>query len=151
MSCCVAIAILRGRSCADDAWCACRRDHRRRRHRDERLDGFKRTSECLISACHRRRPEQHLPFVQCERGRCGPEQHGYERAPSSTRSPPNSSLIQGAVYVLASRTNVILANPNGITVDGGSFVKAGHGVLSTGQMSFDDSRSRRVRSSATSY
>ncbi|RKT25637.1 filamentous hemagglutinin family protein [Paraburkholderia sp. RAU2J] len=50
----------------------------------------------------------------------------------------NPSLIQGAVNVLGSRANVILANPNGITVDGGSFVNAGHVVLSTGQVSFSD-------------
>ncbi|WP_425605908.1 filamentous hemagglutinin N-terminal domain-containing protein [Paraburkholderia sejongensis] len=50
----------------------------------------------------------------------------------------NPSLIQGAVNVLGQRANVILANPNGITVDGGSFVNAGHVVLSTGQVSFND-------------
>ncbi|QCP55027.1 filamentous hemagglutinin N-terminal domain-containing protein [Trinickia violacea] len=50
----------------------------------------------------------------------------------------NSSLIQGAINVLGPRANVILANPNGITVDGGSFQNAGHVVLSTGQVSFDD-------------
>ncbi|KFG92323.1 filamentous hemagglutinin [Burkholderia paludis] len=50
----------------------------------------------------------------------------------------NPSLIQGAINVLGPRANVILANPNGITVDGGSFVNAGHVVLSTGQVSFDD-------------
>lgn len=50
----------------------------------------------------------------------------------------NPSLIQGAVSVLGPRANVILANANGITVDGGSFVNAGHVVLSTGQVSFND-------------
>lgn len=50
----------------------------------------------------------------------------------------NPSLIQGAVSVLGPRANVILANPNGVTVDGGSFVNAGHVVLSTGQVSFSD-------------
>ncbi|AXE96287.1 two-partner secretion domain-containing protein [Paraburkholderia terricola] len=50
----------------------------------------------------------------------------------------NPSLIQGAIGVLGPRANVILANPNGITVDGGSFVNAGHVVLSTGQVSFND-------------
>lgn len=50
----------------------------------------------------------------------------------------NPSLIQGAVNVLGPRANVILANPNGITVDGGSFTNAGHVVLSTGQVSFTD-------------
>ncbi|WP_408410503.1 two-partner secretion domain-containing protein [Paraburkholderia strydomiana] len=50
----------------------------------------------------------------------------------------NPSLIQGDITVLGPRANVILANPNGITVDGGSFVNAGHVVLSTGQVSFND-------------
>jgi filamentous hemagglutinin family protein len=50
----------------------------------------------------------------------------------------NPSLIQGAINVLGPRANVIIANPNGITVDGGSFVNAGHVVLSTGQVSFSD-------------
>jgi filamentous hemagglutinin family protein len=50
----------------------------------------------------------------------------------------NPSLIQGAITVLGPNANVILANPNGITVDGGSFVNSGHVLLSTGQVSFDD-------------
>ena len=50
----------------------------------------------------------------------------------------NPSLIQGAINVLGPRANVILANPNGITVDGGSFSNSGHVVLSTGQVSFND-------------
>ncbi|WP_345817827.1 filamentous hemagglutinin N-terminal domain-containing protein (plasmid) [Paraburkholderia sp. PREW-6R] len=50
----------------------------------------------------------------------------------------NPSLIQGAISVLGPRANVILANPNGVTIDGGSFINAGHVVLSTGQVSFND-------------
>jgi filamentous hemagglutinin family protein len=50
----------------------------------------------------------------------------------------NPSLIQGAVTVLGPRANVILANPNGVTIDGGSFVTNGHVVVSTGQVSFND-------------
>ncbi|WP_321818832.1 MULTISPECIES: filamentous hemagglutinin N-terminal domain-containing protein, partial [unclassified Paraburkholderia] len=48
------------------------------------------------------------------------------------------SLIEGTINVLGSRANVILANPNGITVNGGSFLNAGHVVLTTGSVSFDD-------------
>ncbi|WP_186059804.1 filamentous hemagglutinin N-terminal domain-containing protein [Burkholderia gladioli] len=49
------------------------------------------------------------------------------------------SLIEGNIAVLGStRANVILANPNGITVNGGSFTNTGHVVLSTGRVSFDD-------------
>src|SRR5471032_3409435 len=47
----------------------------------------------------------------------------------------NPSLIQGAITVLGPRANVILANPNGVTIDGGSFVTNGHVVISTGQVS----------------
>nr|WP_240674542.1 filamentous hemagglutinin N-terminal domain-containing protein [Burkholderia stabilis] len=50
----------------------------------------------------------------------------------------NPSLIQGNINVLGPRANVILANPNGVTVDGGSFTNTGHIVLSTGQVSFAD-------------
>ena len=50
----------------------------------------------------------------------------------------NLSLIQGNVNVLGPRANVILANPNGVTVDGGSFPNTGHVVLSTGQVGFTD-------------
>ncbi|KVL25430.1 filamentous hemagglutinin [Burkholderia territorii] len=50
----------------------------------------------------------------------------------------NPSLIQGVINVSGPRANVILANPNGITVDGGSFQNTGHVVLSTGQVSFVD-------------
>lgn len=48
------------------------------------------------------------------------------------------SLIEGAITVAGSRANVILANPNGITVNGGSFVNTGHVALTTGQVSFND-------------
>ncbi|XHO65920.1 16S rRNA endonuclease CdiA [Burkholderia gladioli] len=49
------------------------------------------------------------------------------------------SLIEGNIAVLGStRANVILSNPNGITVNGGSFTNTGHVVLSTGRVSFDD-------------
>ncbi|WP_260866178.1 filamentous hemagglutinin N-terminal domain-containing protein [Burkholderia gladioli] len=50
----------------------------------------------------------------------------------------NPSLLQGNVNVLGPRANVILANPNGVTVDGGSFTNTGHVVLSTGQVGFTD-------------
>ena len=50
----------------------------------------------------------------------------------------NPSLIQGDITVLGSRANVIIANPNGITVNGGSFVNTGNVALSTGQVSFND-------------
>lgn len=44
----------------------------------------------------------------------------------------NRSVIQGPVEVLGSRAHLILANPNGITVDGGSFINTGGVVLGTG-------------------
>ncbi|WP_457810094.1 two-partner secretion domain-containing protein [Ralstonia pseudosolanacearum] len=50
----------------------------------------------------------------------------------------NPSQIQGNIAVLGPRANVILANPNGITVDGGSFTNTGNVALTTGQVSFND-------------
>lgn len=46
------------------------------------------------------------------------------------------SLIEGAITVLGARANVILANPNGITVNGGQFINVGHVTLTTGTSSF---------------
>lgn len=48
------------------------------------------------------------------------------------------SLIEGPVSVVGARANVVLANPNGITVNGGSFVNTGSVALSTGKVSFLD-------------
>jgi len=50
----------------------------------------------------------------------------------------NPSLIEGPVSVIGARATVILANPNGITVNGGSFLNTGSVVLSTGTIGFDD-------------
>jgi len=50
----------------------------------------------------------------------------------------NPSRIEGAITVLGPRANVILADPNGITVNGGSFVNTGNVALITGQVSFYD-------------
>jgi filamentous hemagglutinin family protein len=44
------------------------------------------------------------------------------------------SVIEGPVEVLGSRAHVVLANPNGITVDGGSFVNTGSVILSGGRI-----------------
>jgi filamentous hemagglutinin family protein len=48
----------------------------------------------------------------------------------------NPSSIMGDVEVLGQRAHVILANTNGITVDGGQFINTGGLVLSTGELSF---------------
>nr|WP_240702242.1 filamentous hemagglutinin N-terminal domain-containing protein [Trinickia terrae] len=50
----------------------------------------------------------------------------------------NPSLIEGQLSVTGPTANVVLANPNGITVNGGSFLNIGHLALSTGQVSFND-------------
>lgn len=50
----------------------------------------------------------------------------------------NPSLIAGELAVAGPRANVVLANPNGITVNGGSFVNTGHLALSTGQVGSTD-------------
>lgn len=50
----------------------------------------------------------------------------------------NPSLIQGDITVIGSRANVVIANPNGITVNGGSFINTGNVALTTGVVSFND-------------
>jgi filamentous hemagglutinin family protein len=50
----------------------------------------------------------------------------------------NPSLIEGQISVSGSNANVVLANPNSITVNGGSFQNIGHVALTTGQVSFND-------------
>jgi filamentous hemagglutinin family protein len=47
------------------------------------------------------------------------------------------SLINGPVEVLGSRAHVILANPNGITVDGGRFINTGGVALSDGPIRYE--------------
>lgn len=44
----------------------------------------------------------------------------------------NPSLLQGNLEVLGSRANVVIANPTGITVNGGGFINANQVTLSTG-------------------
>lgn len=48
------------------------------------------------------------------------------------------SRIQGPLAVIGAPAHVILANPNGVTVDGGSFINTGRVALSTGVVSFVD-------------
>jgi filamentous hemagglutinin family protein len=48
------------------------------------------------------------------------------------------SLIEGSITVLGPRANVIIANPNGISVNGASFVNTGNVALSTGRVQFND-------------
>lgn len=50
----------------------------------------------------------------------------------------NPSLIEGALSVSGPRANVVIANPNGITVNGGSFINTGRVALTTGTVSFAD-------------
>ncbi|MEN3931768.1 filamentous hemagglutinin N-terminal domain-containing protein [Microvirga sp. W0021] len=44
----------------------------------------------------------------------------------------NRSYLYGPIEVLGSRAHVIVANPNGITIDGGSFINTGNVILSGG-------------------
>lgn len=48
------------------------------------------------------------------------------------------SLIQGPLAVVGPRANFILANPNGIAVNGGSLLNFGRVALTTGKISFND-------------
>ncbi len=49
------------------------------------------------------------------------------------------SDIRGPLSVLGPSAHVILANPNGITVNGGQFINTGNVALTTGRMSYDSS------------
>ena len=49
------------------------------------------------------------------------------------------SDIQGTLSVLGPSAHVIIANPNGITVNGGQFINTGNVALTTGSMSYDTS------------
>jgi len=59
------------------------------------------------------------------------------------------SFINGPVEVLGSRAHVVLANPNGITIDGGRFINTGGVALSTGPVRFNDAGSGRVNTLLT--
>ncbi|MBQ0824183.1 filamentous hemagglutinin N-terminal domain-containing protein [Microvirga sp. HBU67558] len=54
------------------------------------------------------------------------------------------SVLHGPVEVLGSRAHVVIANPNGITVDGGSFINTGGVALSAGPIRFVDAGAGRV-------
>lgn len=50
----------------------------------------------------------------------------------------NPSLLEGPLSVLGPRANVVIANPNGISVDGMVVRNVGNLALTTGQVSFND-------------
>lgn len=50
----------------------------------------------------------------------------------------NPSLLEGPLGVLGPRANVVIANPNGISVDGMVVRNVGNLALTTGQVSFND-------------
>jgi filamentous hemagglutinin family protein len=51
----------------------------------------------------------------------------------------NPTVISGALTVIGPQGHVIIANPNGITVNGGRFVTTGNVALTTGAMGVDGS------------
>ena len=48
------------------------------------------------------------------------------------------SLIEGPIAVVGPRASVVLANPNGITLNGASFVNTGNVAITTGRVRFHD-------------
>lgn len=50
----------------------------------------------------------------------------------------NPSLLEGQLSVLGPRANVVIANPNGISVNGMTVQNMGNLALTTGQVSFND-------------
>ena len=61
----------------------------------------------------------------------------------------NRSYIEGPVEVMGTRAHVVLANPNGITVNGGTFINTGGVVLSAGSVRFDPFTNNPIVSSGT--
>ncbi|MEB4734129.1 filamentous hemagglutinin N-terminal domain-containing protein, partial [Burkholderia contaminans] len=49
-----------------------------------------------------------------------------------------ASMLNGPLEVFGAPATVVIANPNGITINGGSFVNTGHVALATGNVSFND-------------
>ena len=49
----------------------------------------------------------------------------------------NPSLLRGNVEVLGSKANIVIANPSGITVNGGGFINANQVTLSTGTLAYN--------------
>ena len=58
------------------------------------------------------------------------------------------SLIEGPLTVIGEKAHVILANPNGITVNGGRFVNTGNVGLTTGTIGYDGN-GRAITSTST--
>lgn len=50
----------------------------------------------------------------------------------------NTSIIQGDINVSGPRAHIIIANPNGIVVDGGRFINTGGVALTTGRVALED-------------
>ncbi len=55
-------------------------------------------------------------------------------------SGTNRSHLDGQMEVAGPSADVIVANPNGITVNGGSFINIPHATLTTGKVGFDNGR-----------
>ncbi len=50
----------------------------------------------------------------------------------------NPTAMNGFLEVAGSRADVIIANPNGITVNGGGFINTSRAILTTGRPEYDD-------------
>ena len=64
----------------------------------------------------------------------------------------NPTAMNGFLEVAGSRADVIIANPNGITVNGGGFINTSRAILTTGRPEFDDKerlKDLRVESDGT--
>jgi filamentous hemagglutinin family protein len=59
------------------------------------------------------------------------------------------SLLNGPVEVLGSRAHVVIANPNGITIDGGHFINTGGVALSGGKVRFENAAAGLVNTVVT--
>ncbi|QFU16334.1 filamentous hemagglutinin N-terminal domain-containing protein [Microvirga thermotolerans] len=59
------------------------------------------------------------------------------------------SILNGPIEVIGSRAHVVVANPNGITVDGGRFINTGGVALSGGKVRFENAAAGLVNTVVT--
>jgi filamentous hemagglutinin family protein len=81
----------------------------------------------------------HNTFTRFDVGRAGAEfANAGARVIVGEVTGTQPSLLEGPIAVSGARANLILANPNGISINGASFQNVGSVALSTGRVSFRD-------------
>ena len=101
-----------------------------RNHSNDKRDGSSDCDDC--DADHRFSNNTYSSFNVSTAGASLDNSAANARLIVNQVTSTNPSVIQGDISVIGPRANVILANPNGITVNGGSFTNVGHMALATG-------------------